>query len=96
MHEVDYLIVGAGVNGLFLARELKGKYPDARIAVLDKETDVAKHASGNCSGNLHAGFFFTSDKFKINLECNLWTLIHTMTKSKIELIQMHAFKESIK
>ncbi len=67
IHEVDYLIVGAGVNGLFLAWELKRKYPDARIAVLDKEPDVAMHASGNCSGNLHAGFFFTADQFKINL-----------------------------
>ncbi len=60
----DFLIIGAGVIGINLARNLKKRYPDARIIVLEKETNLGEHASGRNSGVLHAGFYYTKDSLK--------------------------------
>ncbi len=60
----DYLVVGAGIIGLSIAKELNIKYPDAKIAIIEKENDVAIHASGRNSGVLHAGFYYTSNSLK--------------------------------
>lgn len=60
----DYLIIGAGIIGMALARELKIRLPAADILVLEKESDVARHSSGRNSGVLHAGFYYTADSLK--------------------------------
>lgn len=60
----DYLIVGAGIIGLTIAYQLKEKEPDSNIVIIDKESDVAKHASGRNSGVLHAGFYYSADSLK--------------------------------
>ena len=60
----DYLIIGAGIIGLALARELKNRFPAADILVIDKEADVAFHGSGRNSGVLHAGFYYSADSLK--------------------------------
>jgi len=46
----EYLVVGGGVVGLSVARELKLRYPDSVVVVLEKEDGVSKHASGRNSG----------------------------------------------
>lgn len=60
----DFLIIGAGIIGLTIARELAGKYPGAGIIVLEKESAVSNHSSGRNSGVLHAGFYYTADSLK--------------------------------
>jgi len=60
----DYLIIGAGVIGLAIARELKFKNPKAKILIIEKESDVGFHSSGRNSGVLHAGFYYTSSSLK--------------------------------
>lgn len=60
----DYLIIGAGIIGLALARELRTRFPSADILVIEKERDVAFHGSGRNSGVLHAGFYYTADSLK--------------------------------
>ena len=60
----DYLIIGAGVIGLAIARELKFKNPEAKILIIEKESDVGFHSSGRNSGVLHAGFYYTSSSLK--------------------------------
>jgi len=60
----DYLIIGAGVIGLAIAKELNEKYPDKKIIILEKEKDVAFHSSGRNSGVLHAGFYYTANSLK--------------------------------
>ncbi|MFK5854863.1 MAG: L-2-hydroxyglutarate oxidase [Bacteroidota bacterium] len=62
--ESDYLIIGAGIIGLAIARELNSRYPDKLISVLEKEKKVAEHSSGRNSGVLHAGFYYTADSLK--------------------------------
>ncbi len=60
----DYLIIGAGIIGLTIARELKTRFPEKKVAVIEKEPDVAFHASGRNSGVLHAGFYYTANSLK--------------------------------
>lgn len=60
----DYIIIGAGIIGLTLAKELQSEYPQSTIAILEKEDDVGMHASGLNSGVLHAGFYYSSDSLK--------------------------------
>src|SRR5258708_20983600 len=63
MTTADFLIVGGGVVGLSIARELKRRY-GGRIILIEKEPDCGLHASGRNSGVLHAGFYYTSDSLK--------------------------------
>lgn len=60
----DYVIIGAGIVGLTVARELKQRTPSARIAILDKEETVGVHASGRNSGVMHCGIYYGSDTVK--------------------------------
>jgi len=60
----DYLIIGAGIIGLALARQLREKHPGKTVTMLEKEPDVAFHSSGRNSGVLHAGFYYTANSLK--------------------------------
>src|SRR6516164_5035358 len=61
---VDFLVVGGGVVGISIARELKRRFGDARIALVEKEPECGLHASGRNSGVIHAGFYYTADSLK--------------------------------
>ena len=63
----DFLIVGGGIVGLAIARELHRRFGDAAITVLEKEDDFGRHASGRNSGVIHAGFYYTADSLKARL-----------------------------
>ncbi len=60
----DYLIVGAGIVGLSIAKELKFRNPGASILVLEKEIVVGLHSSGRNSGVLHSGIYYPSESIK--------------------------------
>jgi L-2-hydroxyglutarate oxidase LhgO len=60
----DFLIIGGGIIGLSIAREIKKRRPEASCAILEKEADCGLHASGRNSGVLHAGFYYTADSLK--------------------------------
>lgn len=60
----DYLIVGGGIVGLTVARELRKRHPAASITVLEKEAELGKHASGRNSGVLHSGIYYDSSTLK--------------------------------
>jgi (S)-2-hydroxyglutarate dehydrogenase len=60
----DYLIIGGGIIGLAIARNLITRFPSSKIAIIEKEPDVAYHSSGRNSGVLHAGFYYTTDSLK--------------------------------
>lgn len=62
--DCEYLIIGAGIIGLSIAKSIKERNHAAKIIVLEKENKVAAHASGRNSGVLHAGFYYTEDSFK--------------------------------
>src|SRR3989475_11480068 len=50
----DMAIIGAGVVGCAIARELGGRFKS--VLLLDKEAAVGFHTSGRNSGVVHAGF----------------------------------------
>lgn len=60
----DFLIVGAGVCGLTTALALRRRMPAAVITVLERETEIGRHASGRNSGVLHAGIYYDSSSLK--------------------------------
>ena len=60
----DYLIIGAGIIGLAIAKSLNEKYPNKKIVIIEKEKDVGFHSSGRNSGVLHAGFYYTANSLK--------------------------------
>jgi len=60
----DFLVIGGGVIGLSVARELKRHKPAARVVVIEKERACGMHASGRNSGVLHAGFYYSPDSLK--------------------------------
>ncbi len=64
MTESDFLVIGGGVIGLSIARELKRIYPDSSVGLIEKEAECGMHASGRNSGVLHAGFYYSSDSLK--------------------------------
>lgn len=60
----DFLIIGAGITGLMVAKNIKEMYPESSIAIIDKESEIGFHSSGRNSGVLHAGFYYTTDSLK--------------------------------
>lgn len=60
----DFLVVGGGVVGLSIARELRRRHPNASVSLIEKEDGPSRHASGRNSGVLHAGFYYTADSLK--------------------------------
>src|ERR1044071_1978835 len=61
---VDFLVIGGGVIGLAIARELKRRHSDCSVLLIEKERAVGLHASGRNSGVLHAGFYYSADSLK--------------------------------
>lgn len=61
--QYDFIIVGAGIVGLTLARELALR-KSGRILIIEKEDSVGRHASGRNSGVVHAGIYYAADSLK--------------------------------
>ncbi len=60
----DFLVVGGGIVGLTLALDLKRRYSDCSVTLLEKEHACGLHASGRNSGVLHAGFYYSANSLK--------------------------------
>lgn len=64
MAQYDFVIIGAGILGLTIARQLRLNNPQAKILITEKENAIGLHASGRNSGILHAGIYYKSDSLK--------------------------------
>ena len=67
--QCDFLVIGGGIVGLSIARELRQVFSDSEIILLEKEPACGLHASGRNSGVLHAGFYYTPDSLKARMTC---------------------------
>jgi L-2-hydroxyglutarate oxidase LhgO len=67
MRSYDVVVVGAGIVGLAVARELGHRHPGLRLAVLDKEPKVGQHQTGHNSGVIHSGIYYTPGSLKARL-----------------------------
>jgi len=63
----DVAVVGAGIVGLAVARELLARRPDARLVVIDKQSGVAAHQTSHNSGVIHSGIYYQPGSLKARL-----------------------------
>lgn len=63
----DFVVVGAGIVGLAVARELLGRHPGASVCVLEREREVATGQTGQSSGVIHAGIYYRPGSLKARL-----------------------------
>ena len=64
MDKVDVIVIGAGVVGLAIAAEVTEKYPQACIALFDKEQQFGWHTSSRNSEVIHAGMYYPTNSLK--------------------------------
>ena len=60
----DYAIVGGGILGLSVAYKLVEKFPEASILLIEKEKELSAHQTGNNSGVIHSGLYYTPGSLK--------------------------------
>lgn len=60
----DQVIIGGGIIGLSIARELLTRRPGSTVLILDKEERLGSHASGRNSGVLHSGIYYPKHSMK--------------------------------
>jgi L-2-hydroxyglutarate oxidase LhgO len=66
----DYIILGAGISGLAIARGLKKNDPSASILILEKESTLGVHGSGRNSGVMHSGIYYPENTLKAKVCLN--------------------------
>ncbi|MEN8787630.1 MAG: L-2-hydroxyglutarate oxidase, partial [Flavobacteriales bacterium] len=60
----DYAVVGGGIVGLSTAYKLTLKFPQAKVLVIEKEQELSHHQTGNNSGVIHSGLYYTPGSLK--------------------------------
>jgi (S)-2-hydroxyglutarate dehydrogenase len=64
-HEVA--VIGAGIVGLAVAREIQLRRPGTSMVVIERESDVARHQTGHNSGVIHGGIYYEPGSLKAKL-----------------------------
>ena len=65
--ECDVVVVGAGIVGLAVARELTLRHDGIRVAVLEQGEAIAGHQTSHSSGVIHAGIYYRPGSLKARL-----------------------------
>lgn len=63
----DLTIVGGGIVGLAVARELARRFPSSSVCVLERERELGRHQTGHNSGVIHAGVYYKPGSAKARL-----------------------------
>src|SRR4051794_2996834 len=63
----DVAVVGAGILGLAVARELLRRGRARTLVVLEREDQIGSHQTGHNSGVIHAGIYYTPGSLKAQL-----------------------------
>jgi 2-hydroxyglutarate dehydrogenase len=63
----DTAVVGGGILGLAVARELTRREPDQEVVVLEREPCLAPHQTSHNSGVVHAGIYYAPGSLKARL-----------------------------
>ena len=67
MTQADTVVVGAGILGLAVARELLTRDPGSRVRVLEQADRLAPHQTSHNSGVIHAGVYYQPGSLKARL-----------------------------
>lgn len=62
--QYDIIVIGGGIVGLATALQVKQQRPQLKVLVLEKETELAKHQTGNNSGVIHSGLYYKPGSLK--------------------------------
>lgn len=60
-------VVGGGILGVAIAREVVRRRPGTQVTVLEKEDRLAAHQTGHNSGVVHAGIYYKPGSLKAEL-----------------------------
>ncbi len=60
-------VVGGGILGVAIAREVVRRRPGTEVVVLEKEDHLAAHQTGHNSGVVHAGIYYRPGSLKAEL-----------------------------
>ena len=70
MQAFDYIVLGAGVSGLTIAKRIKHHNSAASILILEKEKLLGAHGSGRNSGVMHSGIYYPENSLKAKVCLN--------------------------
>jgi (S)-2-hydroxyglutarate dehydrogenase len=65
--QADVVVVGGGIVGLAVARELLAREPGRTVTVLERERELATQQTGQSSGVIHAGVYYAPGSLKAKL-----------------------------
>jgi 2-hydroxyglutarate dehydrogenase len=65
--EAEFAVVGGGILGLAVARELANRHPDRAAVVLERAAEVATGQTGRNSGVIHAGIYYAPGSLKARM-----------------------------
>jgi 2-hydroxyglutarate dehydrogenase len=65
--ESDVVVVGAGIVGLAVARELALRHDGLSVAVVEREPAMAGHQTSHSSGVIHSGIYYEPGSLKARL-----------------------------
>lgn len=60
----DIVIIGGGIVGLATGVKILQSRPDLKLALLEKENQLAKHQTANNSGVIHSGLYYKPGSLK--------------------------------
>lgn len=60
----DVIVIGGGIVGLASAYRILEAKPNLKLLIIEKESDVAKHQTGNNSGVIHSGIYYKPGSLK--------------------------------
>jgi L-2-hydroxyglutarate oxidase len=80
--DADCVVIGGGIVGLAVARQLLLERPGTAVVVLEKEREIATHQTGRNSGVVHAGIYYPPGSQKAALTKRAIPLLHAFAREK--------------
>jgi L-2-hydroxyglutarate oxidase LhgO len=65
--DIDVAIIGAGIVGLAIGREIAERFPRLALSVLEKDAEIANQQTGHNSGVIHSGIYYKPGSLKAKL-----------------------------
>ena len=62
-----WAVIGAGIIGAAVAREILSRHESADVTLFEKEDHPAAHQTGHNSGVVHAGLYYEPGSLKATL-----------------------------
>ena len=82
MAKVRAAVIGGGIIGLAVARELLHRMDSVEVTLFEKESRVAAHQTGHNSGVVHAGLYYPPGSLKARLCRRGVTLLQQYAENK--------------